>query len=127
MMDINYFLNDAQNSRQGQFELDFAEVINCFDTSSTTLVTENGRTLVIDWYNDGTFMSYKVIYETEQLERYAGDINRVINILKEIDVDGETMQYILQRVGMSNQMMRQLMLTEDFQEVEYVWEEVRNR
>ena len=127
MMDINYFLNDAQNSRQGQFELDFAEVINCFDTSSTTLVTENGRTLVIDWYNDGTFMSYKVIYETEQLERYAVDINRVINILKEIDVDGETMQYILQRVGMSNQMMRQLMLTEDFQEVEYVWEEVRNR
>ena len=127
MMDVNYFLQDAQNSRQGQFELDFAEVINCFDTSSTTLVTENGRTLVIDWYNDGTFMSYKVIYETEQLERYAVDINRVINILKEIDVDGETMQYILQRVGMSNQMMRQLMLTEDFQEVEYVWEEVRNR
>ena len=127
MMDINYFLNDAQNSRQGQFELDFAEVINCFDTSSTTLVTENGRTLVIDWYNDGTFMSYKVIYETEQLERYSLNINRVINILKEIEVDGETMQYILERVGMSNQMMRQLMLTEDFQEVEYVWEEVRNR
>ena len=127
MMDINYFLDDAQNSRQGQFELDFAEVINCFDTSSTTLVTENGRTLVIDWYNDGTFMSYKVIYETEQLERYSLNINRVINILKEIEVDGETMQYILERVGMSNQMMRQLMLTEDFQEVEYVWEEVRNR
>ena len=62
-----------------------------------------------------------------QLEQHTVAISRVINILKEIEVDGETMQYILERVGMSNQMMRQLMLTEDFQEVEYVWEEVRNR
>ena len=48
-MDVNYFLDDAQNSRQGQFELDFADVITCFDTNETTLVTEDGKTLGIVW------------------------------------------------------------------------------
>ena len=45
MMDINYFLDDAQNSRQGQFELDFADVITCFDIDETTLVDESDNWL----------------------------------------------------------------------------------
>lgn len=32
----------------------------------------------------------------------------IINILKDIEVDGETMQYILYRVGMEKQMLKQL-------------------
>ncbi len=32
----------------------------------------------------------------------------IINILKDIEVDGETMQYILYRVGMERQMLKQL-------------------
>lgn len=35
-------------------------------------------------------------------------VESVINTLKEIDVDGETMQYILQQVGMEEQMLHQL-------------------
>jgi hypothetical protein len=36
-------------------------------------------------------------------------VHQVIDMLREIDVDGETMQYILDKVGMSDQMLRQLM------------------
>lgn len=38
-------------------------------------------------------------------------------------VDGETMQYILQQVGMEYQMLRQLMLRMPIQQVEYLFEE----
>ena len=129
MMDVNYFLDDAQNSRQGQFELDFADVITCFDTNETTLVTENGRTLIITWCEKGYFTSYRVIYETAQMEQHATNVNRVINILREIDVDGETMQYILQRVGMEEQMLKQLVGTAQEEALDYYLElrEIANK
>jgi hypothetical protein len=109
-MNINYFLDDAQNSRQGQFELDFADVITCFDTTSTTLVTEEGRTLVINWNDAGFFKSYEVIFETPIMEDVFkfNVVKEVIAKLQAIDVDGETMQYILKRVGMEDQMLKQL-------------------
>jgi hypothetical protein len=50
-------------------------------------------------------------------------VQTVINTLNEIDVDGETMQYILQQVGMEWQMLRQLMLTMPIEQVEYLIEE----
>ena len=111
MMNINYFLNDAQNSRQGQFELDFADVITCFDLFQTTLVTEEGRTLIINWTDAGFFKDYKVIYETAQMEsRFKRDvIHEVIAKLEAINVDGETMQYILNKVGMEDQILKQLL------------------
>ena len=37
----------------------------------------------------------------------------VIKKLHAIDVDGETMQYILQKVGMEDQMLKQLIGTAD--------------
>ena len=40
-------------------------------------------------------------------------INCVIQILNEIDVDGETMQYIIEQVGMEDQMLRQLVMQAD--------------
>ena len=39
------------------------------------------------------------------------------------DVDGETMQFILENVGMEWQMLRQLMLTMPIEQVEYLLEE----
>ena len=52
-------------------------------------------------------------------------IKDIINKLQIIKVDGETMQYILEKVGMTDQMLRQLMLTQPINDVEYVWEERR--
>ena len=123
MMDINYFLDDAQNSRQGQFELDFADVITCFDINETTLVTECGRTLDITWNPLGFFKSYHVIYETPLMKGHPGMVEEVVAMLKHIEVDGETMQCILERVGMEDQMLRQLVMSQPIGEVEYVFEE----
>jgi len=124
MKDINYFLDKASTSTQGEFELDFADVIEVYDTRSTTLTTEEGRTLIINWREDGSFKSYRIIYETPQMEQHAVSVNRVINILREIDVDGETMQYILEKVGMEDQMTRQLMMTANRGYVEQLWDEI---
>ena len=35
---------------------------------------------------------------------------QIIQMLKDIDVDGETMEYILEKVAMTNQMLRQLVM-----------------
>jgi len=57
-------------------------------------------------------------------------VEEVVSILRSLTlkgdcVDEETMQYILERVGMEDQMLRQLMLTQPINDVEYVWEERR--
>jgi len=127
MRNVNYFLDDAQNSRQGQFELDFADVITCFDIDTTTLVTEDGRTLIITWNPLGFFKDYQVLFETPLMESHPGMAEEIVSMLRHMKVDGETMQYILQSVGMEDQMLRQLMLSRPFGDVEYVWEERRNQ
>jgi len=128
MKDLGYFITMASNSTQREFELDFADVIEVYDTTETTITTEDGRTLVITW-EDNYYKSYRVIYETALMESQSKRdvVKEIIKKLQTIDVDGETMQYIIEKVAMSNQMMRQLMLTEDFEEVEYVWEELKSR
>ena len=42
----------------------------------------------------------------------------IILELKSIEVDGETMEYIIKEVGMEYQMLRQLMLTLPIEEIE---------
>ena len=111
--DVDYYVVQASNSTQREFELDFADIIEVYDTNETTITTQCGRTVIINWDEDGYFKSYHVIYETAQMEQHAVSVNRVINILREIDVDGETMQYILQKVGMEDQMLKQLISTAD--------------
>jgi len=39
--------------------------------------------------------------------------NFIIQFLKEMDVDGETMQHILEQIGMEEQMLRQLVMSAD--------------
>ena len=56
-------------------------------------------------------------------------VNYVITVLKSLTatgdcVDGETMQYILERVGMEDQMLRQLMMSADKGLVESLWDEI---
>ena len=55
-------------------------------------------------------------------------VEQIINMLKFLTyegdcVDGETMQYILEKVGMDWQMLRQLILTMPLEQVEYLIEE----
>ena len=111
--DVDFYIVHASNSTQREFELDFADIIEVYDIHETTITTECGRTLVITWEGNKYFKSYKVIYETAQMEQHAANVNRVINILREIEVDGETMQYIIQKVGLEDQMLRQLLMISD--------------
>jgi hypothetical protein len=48
-------------------------------------------------------------------------IKDIINKLRTIEVDGETMQYIIEKVGMEDQMLKQLMFSADKGEVESLY------
>ena len=45
---------------------------------------------------------------TLQMSQHPGTVEQVIKLLKHINVDGETMEHILEEVGMTEQMLRQL-------------------
>ena len=111
--DVDYYVVQASNSTQREFELDFADVIAVFDTDETTIITEDNRELILSWFASGYIKSYYVVPLTQKMGVHPGRIEKVIDILREIDVDGETMQYILQKVGMEDQMLKQLISTAD--------------
>ena len=112
--DVDFYIVHASNSTQREFELDFADIIEVYDEHETQITTQCGRTLIIHWYSNGYYQSYQVIYETAQMEQHATNVNRVVNILREIDVDGETMQYIIKKVGMEEQMLKQLVMSNPY-------------
>ena len=47
----------------------------------------------------------------------------IITALKSIEVDGETMQYIIEKTGMQDQMLRQLIMSASIDEVQELIEE----
>jgi hypothetical protein len=51
------------------------------------------------------------------------NIQDIIKWLQTNEVDGETMQNIIQEVGMEEQMLRQLMLTMPIEQVEHLMSE----
>jgi hypothetical protein len=51
--------------------------------------------------------------ETQQMKTYPGMVEEIIGMLRHMDVDGETMEYILQQTAMKTQMLRQLLLKAD--------------
>ena len=52
-------------------------------------------------------------------------VHEIITMLRDIDVDGETMQYILKKVGMEDQMLKQLISTADDYQINY-YTDLRN-
>ena len=46
-------------------------------------------------------------------------VETIINMLKNIDVDGETMEHIIGEVGMLDQMTKQLIMTTRHDDLEY--------
>jgi len=60
---------------------------------------------------------------TKKMQENPQRVKLVIDILKDIEVDDETMQCILKEIKMDWQMLRQLMLTMPIEQVEYLIEE----
>jgi len=58
-------------------------------------------------------------YKTEE-------VNDIIEKLKQLDVDGETMEHIIHSVGMSDQMHRQLVMTKPTEYTNVLLEEKEN-
>lgn len=69
-------------------------------------------------------MEFKLM--TVKRESPSGDkviVDTIIDLLIDIDCDGETMEFILRKVGMEYQMLRQLMMTMPLEQVEYLLKE----
>jgi len=56
-------------------------------------------------------------------ETFPNTVQVIIDMLNRIDVDGETMQYILKETGMEYQMLKQLMLTSNINHVKDFYRE----
>jgi hypothetical protein len=133
MKDVNYFIVEASNRTHTEFELDYADVVEVFDASETHLTTEDGKSLIISWDERGYFKSYfvdvePITYQMSQSSYIEQQVKGVIETLKYLtyngqSVDGETMQYILNKIGMEDQMLRQLIMSQPIEEVRYMIEE----
>ena len=122
--DVNYYIVQASNSTQREFELDFADVIEVYDTNSITLTTEDKREVVISWCEKGYFKSYFIQEETMLMQLHPGMVEEIVSMLRHMEIDGETMQHIIEKVGLEDQMTRQLMFSADRGYVEDLWEEI---
>ena len=60
---------------------------------------------------------------TQLMKSHPGMVETIIDMLKHMDVDGETMQYILKETGMDHQMLKQLMLTSNINHVKDFYRE----
>ena len=131
--DVNYFVIEAANRTQKGFELDFVDVIEVFDTNEVHLTTEDGKSLIITYDDRGYFKSYFVNREdiTAQMAESGyveSRVKSVIETLKTLTykgdcVDGETMQYIIEKLGMNDQMLRQLVMSNPYTDTTDLLEE----
>lgn len=59
----------------------------------------------------GDWLCYDCYDEIDDDKEKKLIVTNVINMLKDINVDGETMQHIIEQVGMNDQMLRQLIMS----------------
>ena len=52
---------------------------------------------------------------TQLSELHPGMVEEVISMLRHMEIDGETMQHIIQSVGLEDQMTRQLVMISDIE------------
>jgi hypothetical protein len=53
-------------------------------------------------------------------------IQEIIKLLKEVDIDGETMEDILNQVGLREQVVHQIIESEKYIAVKKLWDDVEN-
>jgi hypothetical protein len=53
-------------------------------------------------------------------------LSTIIELCRDIEIDGETTEYVLRALGMEEQMLRQLVLTADWDKLNYLIEEKRS-
>jgi hypothetical protein len=53
-------------------------------------------------------------------------LSTIIELCRDIEIDGETTEYVLRAIGMEDQMLRQLVLNADWDKLNYLIEEKRS-
>ena len=61
---------------------------------------------------------------TQLMKLHPGMVEEVIAMLRHMQIDGETMQYIIESVALEDQMTRQLMFSAPRGYVEDLWDEI---
>ena len=97
----------AEQGLTGEFQMPSS-------TSDEAFINLNNIEIACDLTNDEC-LSWQHYNDTE--------VNEIIQKLKAIDIDGERMQYIIEKVGMSDQMHRQLIMTKTIADTELLLEE----
>jgi predicted Fe-S protein YdhL (DUF1289 family) len=97
----------AEQGLTGEFQMPSS-------TSDEAFTNLNNIEIACDLTNDEC-LSWQHYNDTE--------VNEIIQKLKAIDIDGERMQYIIEKVGMSDQMHRQLIMTKTIADTELLLEE----
>ena len=59
MMNVAYFIGEAETSTQQEFNDDWSDVIIYRDDESTNLITENMKHLTLNW-KDGKYLNYSI-------------------------------------------------------------------
>ena len=124
--------NDSPTEVESIEEIDFEDEIENFIIyfTSDEEKREELQSLLSDYlYDNDTNEEISGDNQRKQvptLNFNEDEINDIINRLRKIDIDGEKMQYILEQVGMSDQMLRQLIMTYPLQQIEDFLEEKIN-
>lgn len=112
---------------------DLAEYYTFLNSKNITMGESDDILSIGFWKKDNTYHEAETDWRKEMFAptMLCSDydkhkiVNNIISQLKEIEVDGETMEYILKQVGMEDQMLKQLFAQSTNDEIDYL-HDVRN-
>ena len=124
---------DADNYLFDIGVFDLAEYYTFLNSKNITMGESDDILSIGFWKKDNTYHEAETDWRKEMFAptMLCSDydkhkiVNNIISQLKEIEVDGETMEYILKQVGMEDQMLKQLFAQSTNDEIDYL-HDVRN-
>ncbi len=130
------YIGDERNYLFDITRFDLVEFGKFCQSKNITINEDEDIMSVGFWKHDGEYCEAeqdwrKQIFGEEPPTMLCADsdkhkiVNNIISQLKEIDVDGETMEYILKQVGMEEQVLKQLFAQSTNDEIDYL-HDVRN-
>lgn len=86
-------------------------------TAEIVEIHQNGYWIKLKWIDKGDSGQMDGFYDKSHFEVVNVDIERIIDELNKMEINGEMMEYIIRKVGMEDQMLRQLIMRADWNDV----------
>jgi hypothetical protein len=118
---------EGSNGEEINLKLSDLEIIErASNDVELALDLNDGMCIEDNWY--GLFEEPEVVAPTNSYKAPQDNqvVQEIIAKLKSIDVDGETMEYIIEQVGMTDQMLRQLIMNNPHTDTTDILEEKTN-